>query len=90
MKPIKSYTVGIDIILNITSTDSVYQITGSELNFIDDEIKQFQSQGPQTRFVRGWLLDKLEPSKAELMLAGQPEKFFWLNRNLFYIDNGLL
>ena len=90
LKPIKSYSAGLDIILNTTPIDSVCQITGSELNFSDDEIKQFQSQDPQTRFVRGWLLDKLEPSKAELMLAGQPEKFFWLNRNLFYINNGLL
>ena len=38
MKPIKSYTAGLDTILNTTPTDSVCQITGSELTFSDDEI----------------------------------------------------
>ena len=49
-----------------------------------------QEKDEDLRFLRKWLEDKKEPAEGDLMLANEAAKFYWVNRNMFFIMDGII
>ena len=49
-----------------------------------------QKDEVEFQFLRPWIINRDGPSQSELTLASSTQKFYWLNKELFYIVDGLL
>jgi len=56
----------------------------------DDTVRQEQEKDSQLKFLMAWWSNGENPEKGELALADPATKFFWENRNLFFLSRGIL
>ena len=48
-------------------------------------LREKQKEDLSLSFLRNWLEHKLDPSKSELLLADAESKYYWINRELFFL-----
>lgn len=75
---------GLDVII------PVVKAVGPASVWDNDRIVRAQAEDPQLRFLRAWLHDRDQPSDAVLLLSGKAEKFYWINRELFFLEDGIV
>ena len=98
------FTTGIQLVMNkseqriIVETDTCHRVTAISPDegiaiqgFSIDEIKEAQERDPDLQLILKWFKDKTKPTDNELFLASPATKSFWINRNMFFVDdNGIL
>ena len=97
-------TSSIDIIYDIkkqpgiyTETDHFCMVTtvSKEDNIIQgytsERIKEEQSKDENLKFLWNWLVNGQEPLENELFLSSPAAKNYWINKDLFFLDeNGII
>ena len=78
----------------IVNTDDSYYVTAitpdqgiSVQGFSPDEIKDSQAKDPDLKFILDWLQNKKTPSESALFLASPAAKSFWINKDMFFLDD---
>ena len=61
-----------------------------DITFNPDEIRQAQERDPELSFLRMWLVDKGEPVQGELKLAGAAAKYYWVNKEMFFLSKNVI
>ena len=59
-------------------------------DFSHKRVKQAQSTEGEIAHVIDWLTNGTEPPQLDLYLSGPVAKYYWINRNLFILQNGLV
>ena len=76
------------------SVQAVTRATGSQMltfwGHDKDDLVQKQTDEPALQILLNWLKDKNEPSPATLKRASPEEKYFWINKELFLLEDGVL
>ena len=85
---------GMDIVVsNIEDVDwfgnekkkvNAVEMTKEVLVVENKDIKEAQERDPELKFLIDWLDEYKEPSKEDLMLSGKAEKYYWLNKDIFF------
>ena len=77
-------------ICHITQTPSGNSQPTSSTHLDPDLMKTSQETDNKLRFLWGWLKRGETPDPATLMLAGIEEKFYWTNKELFVLHDGII
>ena len=69
---------------------SVVRSGGEDQEWDNKQIKEGQATDVGLGFIRRWLDQRIEPSEAELSLASPESKFYWINKELFFMEEGVI
>ena len=84
------YQMGIDILftnapIDIRTIDEPHQWLDNQ-----EQIEKEQRNDPDLKFLINWLESGVEPNQAELNLADTNQKYYWFNRELFFIAHKII
>ena len=84
LNKLEETSYGLDVVIPV-----VQAVTPASL-WDNDRIVDAQAQDPQLKFLHAWLHDHQQPADAELLLSGKAEKFYWINREIFFLEDGII
>jgi hypothetical protein len=62
----------------------------SSLGFSIQDLNKGQVSDPDLRILNEWLKDGTEPAESALFLSSPAEKYYWINRNMFRLVDGVI
>ena len=72
------------VTIDDTTPSTDVDLTSSE------SLRKEQESDPQLHCLRRWLISKEEPDEGTIFLLDPTGKFFWINRDLFLIKDGII
>ena len=55
-----------------------------------DALVKSQTEDPTLKMILEWCKNKTEPSRNSIKRASKAEKYFWINKNLFFLEDNVL
>ena len=81
---------GINVILENPPRVRNIQIPNDNSPWDEQNIKSSQAKDADLTILRNWLTTQQSPSDEELLLANKKQKFYFINKNLFFLSGDII